>query len=70
MIENRSLCGMGSLLIHAIFHSISVSFSRHKDAYPKSRSIHLVRYQVNPTPNWGPKARARKRKSNEMKEDE
>ncbi|KAL1927537.1 hypothetical protein VTP01DRAFT_3774 [Rhizomucor pusillus] len=46
--------------------SIEVDFSRHPEAYPESRSIQLVRYQVNPTPNWGPKARAgKKRKQSE-----
>ncbi|KAI8391213.1 N2,N2-dimethylguanosine tRNA methyltransferase [Radiomyces spectabilis] len=38
--------------------SIEVDFTRHPEAFPESRSIQLVRYQVNPTPNWGPKARA------------
>ncbi|KAI9288420.1 N2,N2-dimethylguanosine tRNA methyltransferase [Umbelopsis sp. AD052] len=37
-------------------------FTRHQDAIPPSRHIKLVRYQVNPTPNWGPKARAGKPK--------
>jgi tRNA (guanine26-N2/guanine27-N2)-dimethyltransferase len=37
-------------------------FTRHEDAVAHSRSDRLVRYQVNPTPNWGPKARAGKPK--------
>lgn len=37
-------------------------FTRHKEAIPPSKNIKLVRYQVNPTPNWGPKARAGKPK--------
>ncbi|KAG2180271.1 hypothetical protein INT43_004060 [Umbelopsis isabellina] len=37
-------------------------FTRHEDAIPPSRNVRLVRYQVNPTPNWGPKARAGKPK--------
>ncbi|KAI9249791.1 N2,N2-dimethylguanosine tRNA methyltransferase [Phascolomyces articulosus] len=45
--------------------SIEVNFKRHPDAVPKSQSIKLVRYQINPTANWGPKARAggKKRKA-------
>ncbi|KAJ2489084.1 RNA methyltransferase tRNA(m5U54)methyltransferase [Coemansia sp. RSA 2050] len=34
-----------------------ISFSQHKDANPESRRIKLVRYQMNPEKNWGPKAR-------------
>ncbi|KAJ2796643.1 tRNA methyltransferase 1, partial [Coemansia helicoidea] len=34
-----------------------VSFDMHKDANPESRRISLVRYQINPEKNWGPKAR-------------
>lgn len=34
------------------------SFEPHPDAVPPSRKIKLVRYQQNPEPNWGPKARA------------
>ncbi|KAJ2332566.1 RNA methyltransferase tRNA(m5U54)methyltransferase, partial [Coemansia sp. RSA 2671] len=34
-----------------------ISFDQHKDANPESRRIKLVRYQMNPEKNWGPKAR-------------
>ncbi|KAJ2000807.1 RNA methyltransferase tRNA(m5U54)methyltransferase [Coemansia sp. RSA 2322] len=34
-----------------------ISFKDHKDANPESRRIKLVRYQMNPEKNWGPKAR-------------
>ncbi|KAJ1958481.1 RNA methyltransferase tRNA(m5U54)methyltransferase [Dipsacomyces acuminosporus] len=34
-----------------------VDFTQHKDANPESRRIKLVRYQINPEKNWGPKAR-------------
>ncbi|KAJ2814272.1 RNA methyltransferase tRNA(m5U54)methyltransferase, partial [Coemansia sp. 'formosensis'] len=34
-----------------------ISFKQHKDANPESRRIKLVRYQMNPEKNWGPKAR-------------
>ncbi|KAI7884382.1 N2,N2-dimethylguanosine tRNA methyltransferase [Lichtheimia hyalospora FSU 10163] len=39
-----------------------ISFARHKDAYPESRSIKIARYPQNPAPNWGPKARAGKKR--------
>ncbi|KAJ1719263.1 RNA methyltransferase tRNA(m5U54)methyltransferase [Coemansia erecta] len=34
-----------------------VSFEPHEGADPESRRIKLVRYQINPEKNWGPKAR-------------
>jgi tRNA (guanine26-N2/guanine27-N2)-dimethyltransferase len=47
--------------------TIEVKFDRHPKAVAESRSDHLVRFQVNPTPNWGPKARAgQKRKTDEQ----
>ncbi|XP_004342670.2 TRMT1 protein [Capsaspora owczarzaki ATCC 30864] len=36
-------------------------FTLHKDAVPPSRKFKLVRFQENPTSDWGPKGRARKR---------
>ncbi|KAL0083090.1 N2,N2-dimethylguanosine tRNA methyltransferase [Phycomyces blakesleeanus] len=42
--------------------SFEADFTRHPDASPKSRSVNLVRYQINPTANWGPKARAGKKR--------
>ncbi|KAJ3359580.1 tRNA methyltransferase 1 [Allomyces javanicus] len=42
-----------------------VDFKFHKAANPPSRKIKLVRFQENPEKNWGPKARAgKKRKAN------
>ncbi|CAL1296963.1 unnamed protein product [Larinioides sclopetarius] len=38
--------------------SIEVSFKLHPDAEPKSRCNNLLRFQINPAPNWGPKCRA------------
>ncbi|KAI8918610.1 N2,N2-dimethylguanosine tRNA methyltransferase [Powellomyces hirtus] len=38
-----------------------VSFEKHPLANPPSRQIKLVRYQENPTKNWGPMARAGKK---------
>ncbi|KAI8359941.1 N2,N2-dimethylguanosine tRNA methyltransferase [Choanephora cucurbitarum] len=47
--------------------TIEVDFTRHPKALPESKSEHLVRYQVNPTANWGPKARSgQKRKTDEQ----
>ncbi|KAG0943063.1 hypothetical protein G6F32_007820 [Rhizopus arrhizus] len=47
--------------------TIEIDFNRHPKAVAESKSEHLVRYQVNPTPNWGPKARAgQKRKTDEQ----
>ncbi|KAJ2447616.1 RNA methyltransferase tRNA(m5U54)methyltransferase [Coemansia sp. RSA 2424] len=43
------------LLAKAI--TTEISFKEHKDANPESRRIKLVRYQMNPEKNWGPKAR-------------
>merc|ERR1719391_74643 len=36
-----------------------VSFEPHPRANPKSRELNLVRFQMNPEANWGPKARAK-----------
>ncbi|KAG8177922.1 hypothetical protein JTE90_015357 [Oedothorax gibbosus] len=38
--------------------SIAVSFEPHPDAEPQSRLNNLLRFQINPQPNWGPKCRA------------
>ncbi|KNE58640.1 N2,N2-dimethylguanosine tRNA methyltransferase [Allomyces macrogynus ATCC 38327] len=43
----------------------TVDFKFHKASNPPSRKIKLVRFQENPEKNWGPKARAgKKRKAN------
>ncbi|KAL7747942.1 RNA methyltransferase tRNA(m5U54)methyltransferase [Sorochytrium milnesiophthora] len=43
-----------------------VDFTFNKQANPPSRKIKLLRFQENPTKNWGPKARAgKKRKAGE-----
>lgn len=39
--------------------SSPVNFSTHPDANPSSREQQMLRYQVNPEPYWGPKARAK-----------
>lgn len=38
------------------------SFKLHPEANPSSRASGISRFQQNPLPNWGPKARAKKRK--------
>ncbi|KIM28758.1 hypothetical protein M408DRAFT_329214 [Serendipita vermifera MAFF 305830] len=44
----------------------AVSFDKHPNTMSKSSEVKLVRYQTNPTPNWGPKPRAkRKRETND-----
>ncbi|KAI8871156.1 TRM-domain-containing protein [Ramicandelaber brevisporus] len=50
-----------------------ISFKDHADANPESRRIKLVRYQLNPTENWGPKARhtnVNKRKQKQQDQSE
>nr|VZI41325.1 unnamed protein product [Spirometra erinaceieuropaei] len=49
-------------------HNPRVDFSRHPNANPSSREEGLLRYQVNPLPNWGPKPRARSVKKPALKE--
>lgn len=36
-----------------------INFEPHKDANPLSREKHLTRFQVNPSANWGPKAKSK-----------
>ena len=38
--------------------AITANFTVRQDANPVSRKKKLVRYQANPEPDWGPKARA------------
>ncbi|CAG8545676.1 2324_t:CDS:2, partial [Paraglomus occultum] len=42
--------------------TLEVDFTHNKEAEPPSRKIKLVRYQMNPEKNWGPKPRAGQRK--------
>jgi len=37
----------------------NISFEPHPEANPRSRELNLVRFQLNPEANWGPKARAK-----------
>ncbi|KAJ3206244.1 tRNA methyltransferase 1 [Clydaea vesicula] len=41
---------------------VQADFSIHKDCESQSRKFKLVRYQENPTPNWGPGSRAKGKK--------
>ncbi|KAI9189906.1 RNA methyltransferase tRNA(m5U54)methyltransferase [Blastocladiella emersonii ATCC 22665] len=45
--------------------TITPDFTYNKAANPPSRKIKLVRFQENPEKNWGPKARAGKKRKNE-----
>lgn len=45
--------------------SFQADFTFHKDAIPKSKIMGLARYPENPEANWGPKAKAKKRKADE-----
>ncbi|KAI1301795.1 tRNA (guanine(26)-N(2))-dimethyltransferase [Halotydeus destructor] len=47
--------------------SSDISFEYHQDAEPLSKKKEMVRYQVNPEPNWGPKSRASARSTPEAK---
>ncbi|XP_011307972.1 probable tRNA (guanine(26)-N(2))-dimethyltransferase isoform X2 [Fopius arisanus] len=38
--------------------TIEISFDLHPAANPESRKLHMQRFQVNPTANWGPGARS------------
>ncbi|KAJ3043061.1 tRNA methyltransferase 1 [Rhizophlyctis rosea] len=38
--------------------TLDISFTKHPNADPPSRKIKLVRFQENPTRNWGPMAKA------------
>lgn len=46
-----------------------ISFEEHPDANPKSRKDKLLRFQVNPEPHWGPKARATRKAATEAQDE-
>ncbi|KAF8928341.1 RNA methyltransferase tRNA(m5U54)methyltransferase [Dissophora ornata] len=59
--------------ILAVEPKIIANFEMHPDAKSESRKNHLVRFQQNPTKNWGPQARAgggNKRKADNDKIEE
>eukprot|EP00123_Amoebidium_parasiticum_P015566 comp23035_c2_seq2/m.36836 comp23035_c2_seq2/g.36836 ORF comp23035_c2_seq2/g.36836 comp23035_c2_seq2/m.36836 type:complete len:553 (-) comp23035_c2_seq2:78-1736(-) len=45
--------------------TLQFDFTELPGAQPKSRAMHLKRSPDNPQPNWGPRARAKKRKAGE-----
>lgn len=45
------------MLVDQLFR-VEADFSKHPGADMKSDNLKLVRYQQNPTANWGPGARA------------
>lgn len=47
----------------------TISFERHPGIVTRSTDVKLVRYQTNPTPNWGPKPRANPKRKREPVED-
>ncbi|CAG8494843.1 11033_t:CDS:10 [Ambispora leptoticha] len=50
--------------------SFEADFTFHKDADPPSRKIKLMRFQMNPQKNWGPKARASSKRAKTNDEDD
>ncbi|XP_034944177.1 probable tRNA (guanine(26)-N(2))-dimethyltransferase [Chelonus insularis] len=47
-----------ALAILSAKSSTEITFDGHPLANPKSRKLHLTRFQVNPAPNWGPGTRS------------
>ena len=45
-----------------------ISFEVHPDANPDSREKGLLRWQANPLPNWGPKAKAKRSQPEDLVE--
>ncbi|CAG8594727.1 14021_t:CDS:2 [Acaulospora colombiana] len=39
-----------------------ISFEKHPKMFTRSDDVKLVRYQINPTPNWGPKPKAKRKR--------
>ena len=52
------LCAV--LYHHPFTHSVEADFTPATQANPQSRQQKLVRFQSNPEPFWGPKARAKR----------
>lgn len=46
-------------------HRAIANFERHPKTVTPAAKVKLVRYQHNPTPNWGPGARPQKRRREE-----
>ncbi|KAL4227637.1 tRNA methyltransferase 1 [Mactra antiquata] len=58
--EKRNVPGSASHTILSKQPSTEVNFDLHPDAKPRSKCDSLLRWQVNPEKNWGPKPRAKK----------
>ncbi|XP_052805195.1 tRNA (guanine(26)-N(2))-dimethyltransferase-like isoform X1 [Mya arenaria] len=56
----RNVPGTAGFKILSEKPSVEVDFTEHPGAIPKSRSQNLIRWQVNPERNWGPKPRAKR----------
>ncbi|PSR74129.1 hypothetical protein PHLCEN_2v10085 [Hermanssonia centrifuga] len=39
-------------------HRAEANFTHHPQAFSQASKVKLVRYQTNPTPNWGPGTKA------------
>lgn len=56
--SKRLLEGSVACIILSKQPAFEANFSLHPDANPKSRTSGLVRWQMNPEKDWGPKPRA------------
>lgn len=57
--EERLVDGTPTKAILSQPPELTADFTEHPEANPESRKQKLVRYQVNPTADWGPKPRAK-----------
>lgn len=60
--SKRSLCTLHLTVYHrtdrlTFLHSEEADFSTHPKAISRASQVKLVRYQQNPTANWGPGSR-------------
>ena len=44
-----------------MYFRLVASFKIRRDAFPPSKVLKLARFPENPEPNWGPKARAKRK---------
>lgn len=47
-----------AILTYQQYHRKEANFKHHPQSVTASSKVHLVRYQMNPTPHWGPAAKA------------
>jgi len=59
---NNLKTGSPAFKIYQSPKQFDIDFTLHTKARPSSKKFKMVRYQANPTPNWGPKSRPKKRK--------